>query len=78
MSLLHNYRGSGGLGKHSAADAVPVPQLAGARGVCTGRSVAECRRWWPVGRRPRMAVRAVPSGAASEASGAALADGVRS
>ncbi len=76
-SLLHNYRGSGGRGKSLGSATVQTPELTGARGVSTDLGVAECRRWWPVGRRPRMAGRAVPSGAASAASGAAAAGGVR-
>ncbi len=77
VSLLHNYRGSGGPGRHSAADQVAAPDPVGARGVCTARGVAECRSWWPDGRRPRMAGRAVPSGAASVADGDAGTGGVR-
>ncbi len=77
MSLLHNYRGSGGRGKSLGSATVPTPELTGARGVSTDLGVAECRSLWPVGRRPRMAGRAVPSGAASAASGAAAAGGVR-
>ncbi len=76
-SLLHNYCGSGLRCKPFGSARVVTPDPVGARGVCTARGVAECRRWWPVGRRPRMAVRAVPSGAASAASGAAAAGGVR-
>ncbi len=76
-SLLHNYRGSGGRGKPFGSARVPSPVPAGARGVPIGRSVAECRSWWLQGHRPRMTGRAVPSGAASGASGAAWAGGVR-
>ncbi len=77
MSLLHNYRGSVGRGKPFGSARVVTPDPVGGRGVCTSQSVAECRSGWPVGRRPRMAGRAVPSGAASAADGSAGAGGVR-
>ncbi len=76
-SLLHNYRGSGGRGQPFGSARVVTPDPAGARGVCTSQSVAECRSLWPIGRRPRMAGRAVPSGAASAADGSARTSGVR-
>ncbi len=77
QSLLHNYCGSGSRGKPFGSARVAAPDPTGARGVCTGQGVAECRSWWPDGRRPRMAGRAVPSGAASVADGSAGTDGVR-
>ena len=77
LSLLHNYCGSGGRGQPFGSGRVPSPVPAGALGVPIGRSVAECRSCWLQGRHPHTAGRAVPSGAASEASGAAWAGGVR-
>ncbi len=77
QSLLHNYCGSGGRRWPFGSARVPSPVPAGARGVRTARGVAECRSCWLQGHRPRMIGRTVPSGAASEASGAAWAGGVR-
>ncbi len=74
---MHNYRGSGLRCKPLGSFRGAAPELTGARGVSTDLGVAECRSLWPVGHRPRMAGRAVPSGAASAASGAAAAGGVR-
>ncbi|MCY3981674.1 MAG: hypothetical protein OXF51_07905, partial [Alphaproteobacteria bacterium] len=60
MSLLHNYRDSGGRGQPSASAGVPEPGAAGVRGDPEGQGVAECRGCRPGGRRPRTGGRAVP------------------
>ena len=60
LSLLHNYRGSGGRGQPPASAGAPEPVPAGFGGVPARRSVAECRIPSPVGRRSRTPGRAVP------------------
>ncbi len=53
MSLLHNYRGSGGRGQSRAPAGVPEPGPAVVRGVLARRSVAECRGCRPFGHHRR-------------------------